>query len=349
MKRSAVIVLHTLYWCLYLLLLSVFALVLQAGREAGFGMVRFMIPVAIIPAVICFYTSYTFLFSEYLNKKRIPYLFAACFAISCVAALVGVILLPFIFGPQMDPSGPSVMANDGHNMGKALLLPVNAFVNGAIGLVMKGFITWYEDLKLKEERDKKNFEMELALVRSQFNPHFLFNTINNIDVLIEKDPAKASAYLNHLSDMMRFMLYETKTDKILLTQELAYIQQYIDLQKIRTTNPDYVTYTITGDPADMTIPPMIFIPFIENAFKHAESRKKERAISIHIAINAVALTFECTNSYAADNMPRPAHSGLGNELIQKRLQLLYPARHRLEIAQENDTYTVKLMLYRHAN
>ncbi len=123
--------------------------------------------------------------------------------------------------------------------------------------------------------------MELALVKSQINPHFLFNTINNIDVLISKDAERASAYLNKLSDIMRFMLYETKPAKIPLPKELTYIEKFIELQKIRTTNEHYVNYSIKGDTANFMIPPMLLISFIENAFKYADNKKVENAINFH--------------------------------------------------------------------
>ncbi len=98
-----------------------------------------------------------------------------------------------------------------------------AAIHGGIALVIRGFITWYDEIKLKEELVNKSFEMELALIKSQINPHFLFNTINNIDVLISKDAGKASEYLNKLSDILRYMVYETKTEKIFLAKELNYI------------------------------------------------------------------------------------------------------------------------------
>jgi len=353
MKRSAVIIIHIAYWCLYLVILSAFALIIKTdkpyGLLLGFGMVRFMIAIAIIPALLTFYTSYRFLFVEYLDKKRISYLFSASFATACIYGLFGIIILPFVFGSRLDPSGPSIMRNDGHNIIQSMLIPLNALINGVAGLVMKGFITWYDDLIQKEEREKKNFQMELALVRSQFSPHFLFNTINNIDVLIEKDPARASAYLNKLSDIMRFMLYETRTESIALEQELAYIDKYIELQKIRTANPDYVHYELIGTLTGQSVAPMLFIPFIENAFKHAEHKKKENAINIRILVNSSVLTFFCENSYTAAAQVRPDYGGLGNELIRKRLQLLYPGKHVLEVTDDNNSYKVKLILYPHAN
>src|SRR6185503_21279079 len=119
---------------------------------------------------------------------------------------------------------------------------VIAAIHGTIALVIRGFITWYTEIKLKEELAQRNFEMELALIKSQINPHFLFNTINNIDVLITKQPELASLYLNKLSDILRYMIYETKTEKISLATELDYIEKYLELQKIRTTNPNYVNF-----------------------------------------------------------------------------------------------------------
>jgi LytS/YehU family sensor histidine kinase len=213
-----------------------------------------------------------------------------------------------------------------------------------MGLVLQGFISWYADIKLKEALSKKNHEMELALVKSQINPHFLFNTINNIDVLIQKDAVKASAYLNKLSDIMRFMLYETKTEKIPLAQELEYIEKYIDLQKIRTSNLNYVNYNLQGDAGSLMIAPILFIPFIENAFKHSENKKIDNAININVVIENGKIIFDCENSYSTDTQTKLGHSGLGNELIQKRLNLLYPEKHTLAISDENKIYKVKLII-----
>jgi len=187
--------------------------------------------------------------------------------------------------------------------------------------------------------------MELALVKSQINPHFLFNTINNIDVLITKDATRASEYLNKLSDIMRFMLYETRPAKIALNKELAYIEKFIELQKIRTTNSHYVNYTVKGDARNLMIPPMLLIPFIENAFKHAENKKAENAINIHLDIEHEKFVFKCENFYNQNTQMKQEHSGLGGELIKKRLALLYPGKHKLTITNNNELYRVALSLY----
>ena len=190
-----------------------------------------------------------------------------------------------------------------------------ALISGVIAMVMRGFITWFDEIKLKSELQQKNNEMEMALVKSQLDPHFLFNTINNIDVLILKNADKASNYLNQLSDIMRFMLYETKSDKISLFKEIEYIKKYIELQKIRTANLSYVNFNLSGDSSNKLIAPMIFIPFIENAFKHNNNKKLEDAITINIKIEEENIIFECINKFDSNRKSKEEDNGLGLSLI----------------------------------
>lgn len=347
MKKSIVVLLHAGYWVMYVLLIFLivflsFQLMQKGEMIHPFDILPFFTPFAIIPGVISFYAFYTFLFSRFFSQKKILMLFLSGIIVSIVCGIIGGIILAimaaFGFGAGILGNGLRIAVP------LLILMSLNAFANGVVGLVLRGFITSYGDIKLKKDLNQKNYEMELALVKSQINPHFLFNTINNIDVLIEKDPMKASAYLKKLSDIMRFMLNETKTEKISLSKELSYIEKYIELQKIRTSNLNYVNFSVEGDTDALMIPPMLFIPFIENAFKYAENRKIENAINISIVIEKEKLIFNCENHYSDNSQTKPDQSGLGNELIQKRLALLYPDKHTLEITNKNSTYKVKLIL-----
>jgi sensor histidine kinase YesM len=346
MKKSAIILLHIGYWLCYLLLFAVFALFLQANSIfRGASLLIFLSVFAFIPGIIAFYSFYFLLFRQFLKQKRIIALSLASIAIAAVCGLLGWLLLNLAWkyiGPvnkvPLDYGGVSEI------IGLTVAISLNALLNGLVALVTRGFINWYADIKLKEELNKKNYETELALIKSQINPHFLFNTINNIDILIEKDAIKASAYLNKLSGLLRFMLYETKSDLVPLAKELSYIEKYIDLQKIRNSNPDYIDFSVTGEPNGIMIAPMLFIPFIENAFKHAENKKAGNTIHTGFLIEKGMLTFHCKNGYALLPAVKPDHSGLGNELIKKRLQLLYPGKHVLEITDKNGTYSIKLVL-----
>lgn len=347
MKRAVVILLHIGYWVMYLLLMLVFFAFFaeQASQQNNVLTIQqlmiqwmmLMLCVSIIPGLIGFYSFYFILFERFLKRKKILLFFAFAAVVGLIAGFAGVGALSLRFNKNMFGGGSDPLVPI------FLLLVFIALVNGVIGLVIKGFISWYADIRLKEELSKKNFETELALVKAQLNPHFLFNTINNIDVLIQKDPDKASAYLNQLSEMLRFMLYETKTEQIPLAREIDYIEKYIALQRIRSSNPDYIQFRLEGDPGTKTIPSMLFIPFIENAFKYAENKKLENAVDIGIRIEADKITFTCTNRYR-QIQNSPEQGGLGNELIRKRLQLLYPEKHELHISDQNGFYSVTLIL-----
>lgn len=339
MKRSVVILLHLLYWmCFILLLAFIFIAILHSNPVPGKGLGIALYISGIIPGLISFYTFYTLLFSRFLIRKRILAFIAYGILICIISGIIGVFALVLAFGPRMiflHGLSPAVEI--------ALTIAVMvALPNGAIGMVLKGFIAWYGDIKLKAELNRKNYEIELALIRSHINPHFLFNTINNIDVLIARDAVKASDYLNKLSDIMRFMLYETKAETIEFAKELAYIEKYIALQMIRTSRGDYVNYVIEGNKDGLRIAPFVFIPFIENAFKHAAP--VENAIQIKFVIIEGSISFYCENSYSKTSSAELNTGGLGNELIQKRQLLLYPNRHTLNITDTDGIYKVKLTI-----
>ena len=163
-------------------------------------------------------------------------------------------------------------------------------------------------------------------------------------MLIARDPAAASDYLNKLSEIMRFVLFEAKGEAIALTDELSYIDKYIALERIRTRNSGYAAHEVIGDPAGLSIAPMTFIPFIENAFKHTEGLKSNGAIVSRIAIEGRRILFECTNRCP---LPAPAGrepGGLGHDLIRRRLELLYPQRHALEAGHRGGMYCVRLTI-----
>jgi LytS/YehU family sensor histidine kinase len=211
-----------------------------------------------------------------------------------------------------------------------------------LGTFVRASVEWIKELQLKSKLQKQNLQTELALIKARINPHFLFNTLNNIDILIEKDAKTASVYLKKLSDIMRFMLYETTTEQILLLKELEYIEKYIELQKIRTSNQHFVNLQITGNQDGQMIAPMIFIPFIENAFKYTTNKKIEKAINIEVQINEADVFFTCTNIFDDTILVNQKESGLGIELMRQRLKLLYNDKHELEICKNDKIFTVKL-------
>ena len=342
MKRTPVVLIHGVYWLIYLaLLMIVFAIVqIQVSKTPLDLQSLFpLIVLCVAPNLASFYAFYLLLFPKFLARRKIILLVVFGAAVCLASAIAGAFLSLFFFGFKQ-----AIFADPREFAALAASFFIIAALHGAIALTIRGFITWYAELKLTEELARKNFEMELALIKSQINPHFLFNTINNIDVLIAKNPALASAYLNKLSEILRYMIYETKPEKIPLARELNYIEKYLDLQKIRTTNPDYINFERKGETADFTIAPMILFPFIENAFKHTEHKKNANSIRIQVSIEKRRLVFVCENSYHVIPEKKQDFGGVGNELVKKRLELLYPERHLLEIKDDGTNYKVKLTL-----
>jgi LytS/YehU family sensor histidine kinase len=221
-----------------------------------------------------------------------------------------------------------------------IVFPILYF--NVFGFLFKTFIEWIKDRKIKAELEKDKVTSQLELLKSKINPHFLFNTLNNIDVLIKEEPNKASDYLKKLSEILRFMLYESNVDKIPLSKEIEYIGKYIDLQKIRTSNLDFVKFEIAGDSRGKFVAPMIFIHFIENAFKYASNKKIENAVNIRFEITDKFLSFYCNNHKNIADETNPEKNGMGINLLKQKLDLIYKKNYNLNIIDEDNWYTVNL-------
>lgn len=348
MKKSFVVLIHVGFWTCYFILVFIALGLYYRSNHSLFHVMNALKSIllfAFIPSCISYFLYYFLLFPQYLQQKKILLSIIYGILISAGAALIGYILIRYFI-----ESGRIIDMDQGGKNGRStavrviIVMTFIGMVCGIVALVIKGFITWFNEIKLKEALKEKNHEMELALIKSQLDPHLLFNTINNIDALILKDTVAASDYLNKLSDIMRFMLYETKPDQILLSKEIEYIEKYIALQKIRTANSNYVHFTITGNADGKQIAPMIFIPFIENAFKHTNNKKLENAISIDISVKTREIQFRCENKFDSKPSVQRPDSGLGNQLIQKRLNLIYPEKHILQVVKTDDLYSINLTI-----
>ncbi len=339
MKKSLVYLLHGCFWFANILLFFIVMGVLcyndQIEETEALYYFRLVAGVVVTPALFSFYSFYSFLFPNYLQKNR----FGKATLLGILLAFIGTILGAFVIYLLL---GYDLSCHAESDYFGLFLMTVIGLFYGMIALAIKIFVTWYADIKIKEELHEKNHRMELALVKSQLDPHFLFNTLNNIDVLILKSPEEASSYLNRLSDIMRFMLFETKIDFIPLSKEIEYISKYIELQKIRSANTNYVQFKIIGDQMDKTIAPMILIPFIENAFKHCTNKKIENAINIQIEIKEQSINLTCDNAFDENRKKAENSNGLGSELILKRLELIYPNRFELATNVKSDRYYIQL-------
>jgi sensor histidine kinase YesM len=203
----------------------------------------------------------------------------------------------------------------------------------------KFFKTWIEDQKIFTDLQQEKLKSELNQLKNQVNPHFLFNTLNNLHVLIQTNPDKASNITLGLADVLRYQIYESQHDAVILLKEIDWITQYLELEKIRRDNLKS-NIRIEGNTSGVLVPPLLFINFIENAIKHSNTRD-EAVIDILFKVANKELLFEIENS-KSNTKNSNENSGFGLTNVKKRLDLLYPKTHTLEIIELEKVFVIKL-------
>lgn len=209
-----------------------------------------------------------------------------------------------------------------------------------------GFITDLVDQeKARQEERQERLKSELGFLRSQISPHFIFNILNSIVYLIRSKSSRAEEVTIKLSELMRYLLYQENHKQVPLEQEVAYLSNYIELQRLRFEEDVYIDFEIEGEPSSQIIEPMLLIPFVENAFKHGVGLIEHPVIDIRLLIANSDLTFSVRNKIAPEAPEdKDASSGIGLPNVQRRLELLYPDKHRLDIDVENGWFQVTLQL-----
>lgn len=200
--------------------------------------------------------------------------------------------------------------------------------------------THYKELQQKELL-LQHHQSELSFLRSQVNPHFLFNSLNNIYALVYQGSPQALTAIAGLSDLLRYMLYDT-TERVPMEKELDYIKKYIDLQKLRFEQTIKAEIRTTGNNASVDIPPLLLIPFVENAFKHGDFTNAGDGLSVTVHTTDKKTWFHCHNKKGSQL--KDAAGGIGLDNVKRRLQLLYPGRHVMTIENGTEHFTVNLEL-----
>ena len=195
--------------------------------------------------------------------------------------------------------------------------------------------------------EKEKTENELRFLKSQMNPHFLFNAINSIYVLIKKDPDFAGLTLVKFADMLRYQLYECNADEIPIEKEIGYLDNYIELEKLRKGKIIETRYTVGPTTGNFSIAPLLLIPFVENAFKYVSScPNKNNFVTVDLNYQDDIFELSVENTMDEDNVPpkEKAWGGIGLENVRRRLELIYKGRHALDISTKGDIYSVLLTI-----
>lgn len=235
-----------------------------------------------------------------------------------------------------------------HHAGHMPVFWINLFI---YSLLAGNCIAWYFARKwIKAEKQRRELVevqlgSELNFLKSQINPHFLFNTLNNLFFLAQKkNNDDLAGGIHKLSGLMRYMIYESSVDKVAVSKEILYIQDFIGLSKLRFDDHEVqVDMKVSGDPVTSHIAPMLLVPFVENAFKHGVAVEHHSLIQISIDCGGDRIVFDCSNPLYK-KQDSQTYGGIGLENVRRRLQLLYPGKHQLTIEEKDDRYHVHLEL-----
>jgi hypothetical protein len=235
--------------------------------------------------------------------------------------------------------------------GRKVPKPVPPYANFLIlSFLIVGFDTglratlrWTEVEQEKVQLEKEFVATQLVVLRNQVSPHFFMNTLNNIHSLVDINTEEAKEAIIKLSKMMRYLLYETETEKTTLKKEIEFLESYVNLMKLRFNEKVTITLNFPTIIPDKNLPPFLFTSIIENAFKHGISYKNESFINIDLIIGNERLLFVVKNS-KADNKQIDDYSGIGIENTKKRLELLYGKSYHLDIIDSEELFTVNLSI-----
>lgn len=220
-------------------------------------------------------------------------------------------------------------------------------MGSALGLRLSEELTKKE--KQQKELEKQHLTSTLEMLRNQVSPHFFFNTLNNIYALTTIDPKLSGEAVLKLSRLMRYLLYESAGERVELTKEVAFLNNYIDLMKLRMSENVDIEIDFPAIPESYQIAPLLFIPFIENAFKHGVSNREHSFIRIHLNIDDEKVVFECENSAFKSFTEKDQVGGIGLVNVKKRLDLLFPKSHQLEIEDKTTLFRVHLIINQKQN
>lgn len=330
---------HLAYWLFIGMILCLFVFLDNRPLSAGQVLVNFGY-FAIINISI-FYINYTLLIPQLL-KKYWFYILSLIVLIAVMAAAKTIIAVLYrdVVLEHKDVHTGIVTYTD-----VSLFALSSVFTSGFFiisGCLIKFTLDWFSNIKIQRSLETEKKDMELQFLKSQLNPHFLFNCLNNIYSLAYQKSDKTADAVLKLSDIMRYMIYESNDSWVSLSKEIEYLKSYIELQKLRFKDGAAVEMTLNGEIDDQQIIPLILIAFVENAFKHGVANDPENPIRINIIANQKILHFSITNKKSNANKDNVGGVGLNN--VERRLQLLYPERYKLNIVNSATHYTSELML-----
>jgi len=340
MKRSYKIVLHLCYWLYSLGLLGVLRVMVFEQKPVRWdNMANPLTFSYLFIGLLVFYSNYFFVLPTWFRAKKFAGLW-----------LAWICLLVLGIGLRYTIEEVLYMKWFGiRNYNEATPASYYIFDNlYFIGIyIVMSTVFWTVDFWITTEKEKNHlqqekFNAEMSMLRNQVNPHFLFNTLNNIYSLSYSKSDKAPESILKLSELMRYMLKDSAAGKVMLSRELDYIRNFIDLQQLRYNDPSVIVLSLSSDDESYMIAPLLLIPFVENGFKHGNLNDETRPLRISITALSGRLHLRVQNSKTKGN--KDESSGIGLDNVRKRLDLLYPGNYTLSVQETREEYICELDL-----
>jgi len=301
--------------------------------------------ILLIGKIALFYINYSYLVPQFLLKKR-----ARLYVVLTLILVIISTLLFKEFGPEFEPKHNGSLPPPPPNGKPEFLFHfklIGPFIFNILlvvtGIALRVYAEWNRNERHKKEIEVQKSATELSFLKNQLNPHFLFNSLNSIYSLTTKKSNDAPEAVITLSELMRYMLYETDNDFVSLKNELEYIQNYLKLQRLRIVNNENVTINVHGAISNQKIRPLVLISFIENAFKYGTDFRGNTEIKIEINVSENDFEFTCINLIGKRKEDKNG-SGIGLQNTKERLELLYPNKHTLLVEEKDNRFIVKLTL-----
>lgn len=332
---------HIVFWLVFV---SFFSLVYGSFEEDYDRQYLIQISDAIVQAPAVYFTLY-FLMPRFLFKEKylefVLYLILIILLFSFLAWANYVFFQDPIFWP--DDYDPHLF-----NYAKILKTTTKIYPVIFLAVVFKWFKYWYTEQKATQSLAEEKLKAELNFLKAQVHPHFLFNTLNNLYALTLKNSEEAPEVVLKLSDLLNYMLYEGAADEVLIEKEIKLVKDYIDLEKIRYGNRLNLSFNIRGDIGGVRVAPLMILPFVENSFKHGVSEEiKESWVNIDLQLKKETLTLKVENSKSKEEKSLDQFNyreGIGLKNVKRRLELLYPEKHELQMHDADDAFLVVLTL-----
>lgn len=332
-KNLAIVSSQILFWVAILFLPAMIDFVSHGSGERIIGVLGGTFK-HVLPSVLIYFINFYWLVPRFLFRRHLPAFFLINVAILIVSHL-------WMFAGMFQHMQGELRPAFWSIVGVAFLFSI-LLIGCATGF--RYIIRWNNmQMRLKEEK-QRNAEAELAWLKSQLNPHFLFNTLNNISSLVQINADGAQESIGQLSDLLRYTLYDSNHDLVPVEGEIEFMHNYIDLMKLRCNELTTIRVELNVPPKPTMIVPLLFISLIENAFKHGVNSRKPSFIHISFKAQGSDLIFTCENSIHTKIESDRIGSGIGLENLRRRLELTYPGRYQYVQEVKNDIYFAQITL-----